>query len=393
MTGGGIVHGPTPRDYAQRTPKKMIAAALLGALSRPRPRRAACTSSSRSPSARPPRPRPSSSYSPVSPPRSTSSSCSSATTRSALKSVRNIPTVHVLHFDQLNAYDVLVSDDIVFTKAALEAFVAREDARPEGRGERVMSRRQQGPARHHHRAGRLREELRPDRRGQVHLPRRPPLEQDRDQARHREDLQGRGRVDQHPEPSGQDPPHQVRHRQAQGHQARDRHAEVRFHRHLHGSRLRPGSRGKQTWLFASTSPRPRVVAVRRVADFAEITRSTPEKSLLRPLLEDRWPQQPGPHHDPSHRWWPQAPVPRHRLPSQRQGRRQRQGRSHRVRPQPHGAHRAAALRRRHEALHPRAEQAVAGRHRRVGCRRGHQAGQQPAAAATSRPVPSSTRSS
>jgi large subunit ribosomal protein L4 len=33
MTGGGIVHGPTPRDYAQRTPKKMIAAALLGALS------------------------------------------------------------------------------------------------------------------------------------------------------------------------------------------------------------------------------------------------------------------------------------------------------------------------------------------------------------------------
>src|SRR3954451_12131949 len=33
MTGGGIVHGPTPRDYSQRTPKKMIAAALLGALS------------------------------------------------------------------------------------------------------------------------------------------------------------------------------------------------------------------------------------------------------------------------------------------------------------------------------------------------------------------------
>jgi large subunit ribosomal protein L4 len=33
MTGGGIVHGPVPRSYAQRTPKKMIAAALLGALS------------------------------------------------------------------------------------------------------------------------------------------------------------------------------------------------------------------------------------------------------------------------------------------------------------------------------------------------------------------------
>jgi large subunit ribosomal protein L4 len=42
------------------------------------------------------------------------------------KSVRNIPEVHVLTFDQLNAYDVLVSDDIVFTKAAFDAFVSRE---------------------------------------------------------------------------------------------------------------------------------------------------------------------------------------------------------------------------------------------------------------------------
>src|SRR4051812_46136017 len=33
FTGGGTVHGPTPRDYAQRTPKKMKAAALRGALS------------------------------------------------------------------------------------------------------------------------------------------------------------------------------------------------------------------------------------------------------------------------------------------------------------------------------------------------------------------------
>ena len=33
MTGGGVVHGPQPRDYAQRTPKKMKAAALRGALS------------------------------------------------------------------------------------------------------------------------------------------------------------------------------------------------------------------------------------------------------------------------------------------------------------------------------------------------------------------------
>ena len=40
------------------------------------------------------------------------------------KSVRNLSTVHVLPFDQLNAYDVLVSDDIVFTQGAYEAFVA-----------------------------------------------------------------------------------------------------------------------------------------------------------------------------------------------------------------------------------------------------------------------------
>ena len=45
--------------------------------------------------------------------------------------MRNLPTVHVLHVDQLNAYDVLVSDDIVFTKAALEAFIAAKSAKKE----------------------------------------------------------------------------------------------------------------------------------------------------------------------------------------------------------------------------------------------------------------------
>jgi large subunit ribosomal protein L2 len=71
--------------------------------------------------------------------------------------------------------------------------------------------------------------------------------------------------------------------------------------------------------------------------------------------QDRWPQQSGPHHHPSHRWRPQACLPRHRLPSPRQGRRAGEGRAHRVRPQPHRAHRAAALRRRREALHPGAK--------------------------------------
>jgi large subunit ribosomal protein L4 len=39
-------------------------------------------------------------------------------------SLRNVDTVHVLNVDQLNTYDVLLSDDVVFTKAAYDAFVA-----------------------------------------------------------------------------------------------------------------------------------------------------------------------------------------------------------------------------------------------------------------------------
>ena len=88
-----------------------------------------------------------------------------------LKSVRNLKNVHVLTVDQLNAYDVVVSDDIVFTKAAYDWFVERRSTDNKGTAvEQVDHRRrpaserlQQGPARHHHRAGRQREELRPDR--------------------------------------------------------------------------------------------------------------------------------------------------------------------------------------------------------------------------------------
>jgi large subunit ribosomal protein L4 len=49
----------------------------------------------------------------------------------SLLSLRNLAYVHVLTFDQLNAYDVLVSDDIVFTKAAYDAFVASRTATEE----------------------------------------------------------------------------------------------------------------------------------------------------------------------------------------------------------------------------------------------------------------------
>jgi large subunit ribosomal protein L4 len=123
MTGGGIVHGPHPRDYSQRTPKKMIAAALLGSLSdRARGDRLHVVESlalGDKPSTK----------------ATVAYLESVASSKHVLvvieyndevsrKSVRNLEAVHVLDFSQLNAYDVLVSDDIVFTKAAFEAFVA-----------------------------------------------------------------------------------------------------------------------------------------------------------------------------------------------------------------------------------------------------------------------------
>jgi len=119
--GGGIVHGPTPRSYAQRTPKKMIAAALLGALSdRARNGRihVAELGMDGTPSTK-------------------QAKAALEATRLgkrqlvvlgrdeivAIKSIRNLVGVNVLFVDQLNAYDVLLADDIVFTQAALDAFV------------------------------------------------------------------------------------------------------------------------------------------------------------------------------------------------------------------------------------------------------------------------------
>ena len=106
MTGGGIVHGPHPRDYCQRTPKKMIAAALRGALSdRARGGRIHVVDSlsvGKAPSTK----------------AIVSLLSDIASSKHVLvvlersdelsyKSVRNIPSVHVLPYDQLNAYDVL----------------------------------------------------------------------------------------------------------------------------------------------------------------------------------------------------------------------------------------------------------------------------------------------
>jgi large subunit ribosomal protein L4 len=124
FVGGGVVHGPTPRDYSQRTPKKMKAAALRSALSdRARNDRIHVVNaliSGETPSTK-----------------VASASLAVVSARRHLlvvldradqvtwRSIRNIPEVHVLAPDQLNTYDVLVSDDVVFTEAALGSFLAR----------------------------------------------------------------------------------------------------------------------------------------------------------------------------------------------------------------------------------------------------------------------------
>ena len=124
FAGGGTVHGPQPRDYTQRTPKKMKAAALRGALS-DRVRAGQLHVVSHVVDA----PKP-----------STKSAKSAVRTwtdakrvlvvldRSAEEtswlSLRNLQNVHLIDPSQLNTYDVLVNDDVVFSKAAFERFVA-----------------------------------------------------------------------------------------------------------------------------------------------------------------------------------------------------------------------------------------------------------------------------
>jgi large subunit ribosomal protein L4 len=123
FAGGGVAHGPTPRSYEQRTPKKMKAAALRGALSdRARDGRIHVVSAlveGDTPSTK-----------------AAKSVVSGLSERKhvlivierdndvAWKSLRNVPRFHLVAPDQLNTYDVLVSDDVVFTKASLDAFLS-----------------------------------------------------------------------------------------------------------------------------------------------------------------------------------------------------------------------------------------------------------------------------
>ena len=125
-TGGGVVHGPQPRSYAQRTPKKIIAAALRGALSdrarngNVRVIEAVVAGDTPSTKAA----------------LQALSEVSGAKILDVLSrdedvdwlSLRNDASVHALAVDQLNAYDVLNSDDVVFTTAALAAFTGADTA-------------------------------------------------------------------------------------------------------------------------------------------------------------------------------------------------------------------------------------------------------------------------
>ena len=126
FTGGGVVHGPQPRDYDQRTPKKMKQGALRSALSdRARADRIHVVTAlfeGDKPSTK----------------AALAALGAIVEDRQALVvlergneltalSLRNVPEVHVLWADQLNTYDVLDADDIVFTQAALESFLGTKE--------------------------------------------------------------------------------------------------------------------------------------------------------------------------------------------------------------------------------------------------------------------------
>jgi large subunit ribosomal protein L4 len=133
FTGGGVVHGPVPRDYSQRTPKKMKVAALRGALSDrarngqvyvvetfvtdEKPSTKAATAVLRQ----------------VSEARKVLVVLANDDELNWL-SLRNEPRVHLLDAGQLNTYDVLDADDVVFTRDALEEFLGVGGEAAEGVG-------------------------------------------------------------------------------------------------------------------------------------------------------------------------------------------------------------------------------------------------------------------
>jgi large subunit ribosomal protein L4 len=123
FTGGGVVHGPQPRDYSQRTPKKMIAAALRGALS-DRARNGRIHAITELVSGQTPSTKSAKAFLATLTDRKQLLVVIGRSDEAGLKSVRNLPGVHILSPDQLNTYDVLHADDVVFSVEALNAFIA-----------------------------------------------------------------------------------------------------------------------------------------------------------------------------------------------------------------------------------------------------------------------------
>ncbi|CAJ1585293.1 50S ribosomal protein L4 [[Mycobacterium] wendilense] len=127
FTGGGVVHGPKPRDYSQRTPKKMIAAALRGALSdRARNQRIHAITelvSGQTPSTKSARTFLESLLADRTTGKNKVLVVLGRTDQVGAKSVSNLPGVHVVAPDQLNTYDVLNADDLVFSVEALNSFI------------------------------------------------------------------------------------------------------------------------------------------------------------------------------------------------------------------------------------------------------------------------------
>ncbi|MEJ8280214.1 50S ribosomal protein L4 [Pseudonocardia spirodelae] len=137
FAGGGIVHGPTPRDYSQRTPKKMKAAALRGALSdRARAGRVHVVSAfaeGDAPSTKAAR----KAIEALVPDARRVLAVVERSAENALLSLRNLPQVHLIAPDQLNTHDVLVNDVVLFTQAALDEFLAGPIAKPKAAGRRA----------------------------------------------------------------------------------------------------------------------------------------------------------------------------------------------------------------------------------------------------------------
>jgi large subunit ribosomal protein L4 len=124
FTGGGTVHGPQPRDYSQRTPKKMKVAALRGALSdRVRAGQLHVVTDVVGGE------KPSTKQAKTALRNWTEAKkvlvvLNRNEEESSWLSLRNLQNVHLIDPTQLNTYDVLNSDDVVFTRAAFERFVA-----------------------------------------------------------------------------------------------------------------------------------------------------------------------------------------------------------------------------------------------------------------------------